>query len=164
MNAIIVYATKTGTTRKCAEILSKKLNGVKTVDLSIEEPDIKNFDIVIVAGSIRMGLLHKDTKRFIAKNKEILQNKKAFYFICNCITEKLQEIIKNNFPKEIIESAEAIDTFGGEINIDKVKGIDKFITKMVIKSYEAKNVKKPEILMDNIESFSDKIFRCNAKE
>lgn len=163
MKKIIVYATKTGTTQKCAEMISKRLNDVKIIDLSNETPDISSFDIIVVAGSVRMGLLNKRTRKFIKENKALLKDKKTFYFICNGMLDQTQDIIKNNFDLNIIESAEYIDTFGGELRLDKIKGLDKLIIKMVLKSNKNSKITEPKILIKNIEKFADKINECERK-
>ena len=154
MKTVILYATKTGTTEKCAKLLAEKLEEATLVDLRKDTADLNQFDCIIVGGSIRIGTLNKFAKRFIEKNKEILKDKKTAYFICSASTEQLEEMFSRNISKDLLESAICYDTFGGEMDINKQKGIDKFIVKMVSKN---KDSKLPEILFDNIENFAKKI-------
>jgi menaquinone-dependent protoporphyrinogen oxidase len=63
-------------------------------------------------------------------------------------------MFSKNISKDLLESAICYDTFGGEMDINKQKGFDKFIVKMVTKN---KDSKQPEILSDNIEKFAKKI-------
>ena len=60
MKNLIVYATKHGTVKKCAEMLKVKLNG-ETVLANVNEevPDLDNFDNVILGGSIYIGKIQK---------------------------------------------------------------------------------------------------------
>lgn len=110
-----------------------------------------------------MGLLNKKTRSFIEKNKERLKDKKAFYFICNGMLNQTQDIIKNNFSLDIIESAEYITTFGGEVRLDKIKGLDKLITKIVLKPNKDRKMSEPKILIENITEFANKINECEFK-
>lgn len=154
MKTVILYATKTGTTEKCANLLAAKLKDVTVVNLRNATLDLNSFDCIIVGGSIRIGALNKYAKKFIEKNKEILKDKRAAYFFCCGATEQLDVMFSKNISKDLLESAICYDTFGGEMDINKQKGFDKFIVKMVTKN---KDSKQPEILNDNIEKFAKKI-------
>lgn len=157
MKIAILYATKTGTTEKCAVLLAEKLTNTTLIDLKKNTPNIDSFDCIIIGGSIRMGALHKAAKSFINKNAEILKGKLTAYFICCGSLEKIEEIFTKNISKDLLEASIGYETFGGEMDINNQKGFDKFIVKMVTKD---KNTKKPKILDENIEKFSKKIMTC----
>lgn len=50
---LIAYAGKTGTTEKCAGILAQKLKCVIVSNLVVETPNIDEYDLIIIGGSIR---------------------------------------------------------------------------------------------------------------
>lgn len=154
MNILIGYAGKTGTTEKCAKLLAEKIRSAKVVDLNKEIPDLNDYDVVVLGGSIRMGMLHKKVKQFIQTNYTVLKQKKTAYFICNGFPEQVERMYQQNFSQDLIDSAICIDTFGGEINLAKQKGIDKLITKMVMKSTKEGNSKLPTILIERIDNFA----------
>ena len=54
MKIAIIYTTKGGTTRECAELLSKELKGhdVTVADMS-EAPDLDMYDTVVIGFPIR---------------------------------------------------------------------------------------------------------------
>lgn len=151
METLIVYAGNTGSTEKTADIVSQKLKNVKLVNLLQEDPDISKFDLVVIGSNVRFGRLHKKARNFIAKNKKILLEKKAAYYICCGFPEKQKEYFENSIPKELLDKAVIYDSFGGELDLEKQKGIDKLIVKMVDKATNGK--KEVKLLYDHIESF-----------
>lgn len=156
MNILIAYAGKTGTTEKCAKILEEKLENVTISDLVCETPDINGYDIVIVGGSIRIGMIHPKAKQFINNNKEILLNKKVAYYICCGFSGECEKYFKENIDNELLDRSVIYNTFGGEMDMEKQKGMEKLIVKLVNKTTKDKE-EKIEILHDNINNFIDKI-------
>lgn len=154
MNIGIFYAGKSGTTEKCANKLASKLAYSKTYNLCNEAPNIDNYDFIIIGSSIRVGLIHKKVKIFINNNKEKLLNKKVAYFICNGILSEENKIFQNNFSKELLNNSIIYKSFGGELILSNQKGIDKFITKMIMKDV---NFVEPKIDYEIIDDFIIKV-------
>ncbi len=157
MKILIAYAGKSGTTEKCAKQLCEKLTNATAVDLNLQTPDIGKFDAVVVGGAIRMGQLHKKAKKFIEQNAAELKTKKTAYFICCGFAENAPEVFKNNFPKELLDSAVDYECFGGEMNVESLHGFDKFVAKMVTKATADKKVAPPKIYIENIAKLAAKI-------
>ncbi|MEG0829224.1 MAG: flavodoxin domain-containing protein [Anaerovoracaceae bacterium] len=134
MNVLIAYASKTGTTEKCAKILKALVDDATLCNLAKEKPALNEYNFIIIGGSIRMGKLHKSAKEFITKNKDTLMDKKTAYFICNCFPDNVEDIIQKNIPADLLKKAIVASSFGGEIDPTKQKGMDKLITKIVAKS------------------------------
>lgn len=151
MKTIIIYASKTGTTEKCAKKVANKIENATMIDLNNQGADITDKDLIIIGTPIRMGLINKKVKRFISLNKEILKVKKVAYFICCGFSENYKQYFEQNIPKELLDKAIVYETFGGEMDIEKQKGFDKFITKMVSKNID-ENI-KIKILDQNIDKF-----------
>ena len=83
MKTIIIYSTKTGTTKKCANILAQNLKNATTANINtIQNEDIQKYDLIIIGTPIRIGLIDKKIKNFILKNQKILKTKKTAYYIC----------------------------------------------------------------------------------
>ena len=156
MKILIVYASKTGTTEKCVGILGQNFKDVTIINLTaIQNEDINKYDLIIIGSPIRMGMIHKKVKEFINKNTEILKNKKVAYFICCGFAENYQQYFEQNISKQLLEKAITYDTFGGEMILEKQKGFDKFIVKMVSKSIaQGREIK---ILNKNIDRFIEKV-------
>lgn len=156
MKTLIVYASKTGKTERCAGILGQNLKDVTIINLTVaQNEDINKYDLIIIGTPIRMGMIHKKVKEFINKNTEILKSKKVAYFICCGFAENYKQYFEQNISKELLEKAIIYDTFGGEMILEKQKGFDKFIVKRVSKNMvQDKEIK---ILNENIDRFIEKI-------
>lgn len=151
MKTLIVYASKTGATEKCAKKLVSRINNTKMVNILNYNEDINNYDLIIIGSPIRMGMIDKRIKKFLNNNKEILKLKNVAYFICCGFNENYKKYYEQNIPKDLLDIAIIYDTFGGEMDIEKQKGFDKFIVKMVSKNID-KN-KEIIILDENIDNF-----------
>lgn len=159
MRTLIVYASKTGTTERCAGILGQNLRDVTIINLTaIQNEDINKYDLIIIGSPIRMGMIDKRVKDFISKNSKLLKNKKVAYFICCGFSENWKQYYEQNFPKELLDNAITYESFGGEMNLEKQKGFDKFIVKMVSRSMPQD--KEVKILNENINRFIEKIIKC----
>lgn len=151
MKTLIIYASKTGTTEKCAKELNNKLKDSEMVNILNYNKDINKYDLIIIGTPIRIGMIDKRIKKFLNSNIEILKSKKVAYFICCGFNENLTNYYEKNIPNVLLDNAIIYDTFGGEMDIQKQKGFDKFITKMVSKNID-KN-KEIKILYENIDRF-----------
>lgn len=143
MNTLIIYGSKYGYTEECVKKLSKKLIGdVDVVNIKKDKvPNLSTYNNVIIGGSIYIGQIQKEIKKFCTDNVEVLKEKRIGIFICCGFEENFQEHIKNAFNKELIDIAVTKKCFGGQLNIEKMNFIDKVITKMVAKQ-SAKNGKE----------------------
>ena len=150
----IFYASKTGITKKCASILQESLEASELIDVRKGDYNISGFDFIIVGSPVRMKKLHKSITKFLKRNKEILYNKKVGYFVCNSFNNKYDDALKASLPSKLYNRALLKMSFGGEIDITKQKGFDKFISKIAIKM---KGFKMPEIDNDAILKFSDEV-------
>lgn len=153
MKAIIVYGGKSGTTEKCAKILSEKIGNAPTINLHEKNTNVSDYDLVIIGSNIRAGMMDGKVRKFIIKNREVLDNKKLAFYICCGFAKNKDQYFTNNFPKELLDKSIVYDTFGGEMDISKQKGFDKFVIKAVSKS----NNVEVKILEENIEEFVEKI-------
>ena len=160
MKILIAYSSNTGTAENCVKHLSSQISNhnVFTVDLSKNRPDVSEFDAVIIGGSIRMGSLDKKVYSFISENRSKLLNMKTAYFICNAINAETDKYFKKCFPADVIENAVIYDTFGGELKLDKQKGIDKLLLKLFLKANEEnEDFAMPGILTEAINRFAETI-------
>lgn len=130
MKTLIVYASKYGTTKKCAEKLAEKLAEalVETTLYSCDGKNtisLKGYERVILGSSVYIGRPRKNFKKFIQNNNHVLLDKKIALFICSKETEDYNTI----FSQEIAYLAEYKAHFGYELHISKMNGLDKFVTK-----------------------------------
>ncbi len=157
MKTVIGYATKTGTTKKAAEMLAKQIEGAVLCDLEKETPSLDEYDCIIIGGSIRMGQLHKAAKKYITNNQTQLLEKKCAFFICNGFPEQATTFLVQNFGQELLSHSICASTFGGEMDINKLKGMDKFIAKAVANSMKDNPQAAPKLLTENIKKFAETV-------
>ncbi len=151
MKTLIIYASKTGTTEKCAQEINRQIKKSKMVNILNQNENISGYDLIIVGTPIRMGMIDKKIRKFLIRNIEILKSKRVAYFICCGFKENWKSYYEQNIPKDLLDIAIIYDTFGGEIDRQKQKGFDKFIINMVCKNIEKdKGIK---ILNEHIDKF-----------
>lgn len=124
MKALIAYASKTGTAKKCADMLADRLDA-DTFNLTGGTPDLAPYDTVVIGGGIRAGSLHKYARRFIQENAGALIQKRLGLFTCNASGEDVY-FTENNFGA-LPEYAVVKASFGGEFNLENAKGIDRLM-------------------------------------
>lgn len=135
MKTLIIYSSKTGTTKRCAALLAANIGADSCDMFSIDEklPELSGYDCVAIGSYVRMGVIDKKIAAFLSKNKDELFKMKFGLFICSCLADKVSEAITKNFSDEFMDNAAIIDWFGGELPKDKLKAMDKIIVNSIIK-------------------------------
>jgi menaquinone-dependent protoporphyrinogen IX oxidase len=133
---LIAYASKSGTAKEAAERLAGLLPGADMVDLSIATPALEDYDAVIVGGGVRVGSVHKDTKRFIDTQGAKLEGLRCAYFITNCFIDEIDTIVDKMLPANLKAKAVFAGSLGGRLDIENLKGLDKAVAKMVSKTVD----------------------------
>lgn len=172
MKILIGYYTKSGTTAKCAELLSKQFHNHTTevVDLSVTGAEMSDYDTVLLGAPIRMGHLDKRFRKYLKANETALTACRLGFFACCGAAELAREVMEKDIPKTLWEKAVTIDAFGGELNVKAQRNIFAKITvwmmRRAIKNAEldedlcdSGSMGYPEILPDHIARFADEIKR-----
>lgn len=157
MKTVICYATKTGSTRKAAEKLAGYLGEATLCNLEKENVNLADYDCIIVGGSIRMGQLHKAAKKFVASHASELMEKKCAFFICNGFPEQAETFLVQGYGQELLTHSICAATFGGEMDLTTLKGMDKFIAKAVTNSMKDNPAAAPKMLEENIKEFAEAV-------
>lgn len=157
MKTLIIYGSTYGFTKECVFKLSKQLNGeVKTVNALTETiPSVKDYDNIIIGGSIYMGQIQKKIKEFCSANEKELLSKKIGLFLCCGVSESYELQVKNAFPEKLLNAAVAKECFGGELRIDRMKFFHKILTKMMLKAAEKNGTPPAAQLPENIKKLAD---------
>ena len=121
MKNLIIYASKTGTTKKCAALLAANLGAESCTLWNIDdgEPELSGFDCAAVGSYIRMGVIDKRISAFIEKHREQLFAMPFGVFFCGCLEDKVSEAIIKNFDDGVLEHALCVECFGGLIKTSK---------------------------------------------
>ena len=154
MKILIAYAGKSGTTAKCAKLLAEKLPGAVVADLCETTPGPTDYDTVVIGGCIRMGQLHKRAKQYIVQHENILSQKQAAYFICCGFPANKDQLFSSNIPAVLLKKAVTVQCFGGEMQLDRLHGLDKLIAKMVTKSTVDQKNAPPSLQYDRIDEMA----------
>lgn len=152
MKVGIFYATMTGTTKKCAEILCKNIPGSALCELGKKEIYLEDYDYIIIGTPIIAGMFHKQVKKFIKTNRDKLLNKVGFFF-CHGFAIDEKRILKTNVDNELLKGVSLASGFGGEIHLDKLRGFFKLIVKLATRS----NKVPPQLNMQAIFDFINKL-------
>lgn len=154
MKTLIAYASKYGTTEKCANLLKDKLDGeVVVANLKKVKPQLSEYDAVIVGGPIYIGKLNKVVEAFCINNLPTLVDKKLGFFLCHMEMEKpLDELIAKHYPKKLVETASAASGFGGAFYVSKMN----FLYKAMIKKSAGIMDDQEKILYEEIDKFASK--------
>ncbi|MBP2001369.1 menaquinone-dependent protoporphyrinogen oxidase [Paenibacillus shirakamiensis] len=113
MPFLIIYATKSGATELCTKMLAEELGDCTCLNLAEDKPKLEEYDTVILGAGVRDGKIYKPIRDYIKKNKDELLTKNLGFFICNEKPKKTEEIIEQNFSKDLQSAAIAIASFGG---------------------------------------------------
>ena len=158
MKTLIAYASRTGVSEKCARMLAERIPDSTLCDLCREKPDPNAYEQVIVGGGVRMGALHVDARQYLDGCKPVLLKKRLGLFLCAGFVEKAGEIFANNVDPELRAHAVACECFGGEIDMSKLRGFDRLITKMALRSFKDAEGRAamPRLLPERVEAFAAK--------
>ena len=158
MKTLIAYASRTGASEKCARMLAERIPDSTLCDLCREKPDPNAYEQVIVGGGVRMGALHVDARQYLDGCKPVLLKKRLGLYLCAGFAEKAGEIFANNVDPELRAHAVACECFGGEIDMGKLRGFDRLITKMALRSFKDEDgqAAMPRLLPERVEAFAAK--------
>ena len=146
MKTLIVYGSKTGTAKQCAEALAARMPGAVLCDIAAEKPDASGYDVVVLGGGVRMGMLPNELRQYAEANKAILAQKKLGVFITCGYEDLAEKTIANNLPAEVLSAAKVKMSFGGEMDPAKQKGfMDKLVCKMQVKEFKKNGIDMPRL-------------------
>jgi menaquinone-dependent protoporphyrinogen oxidase len=156
MKTLIAYTTKYGSVSKCAGILKDKISGnVQVVNVKTDQvPDLGGFDTIILGGSIYVGKIQKEMRKFCEENLDALLSRKVGLYICAGEQgDKKFEQLKNAFPEALYSHAAVKEIFGDELYYEKLNIIEKLAVRML------KGTKKSysHLSMETIDRFAKEI-------
>lgn len=128
----IIYTTKGGTTKECANLLGRELNGHEVTVLDMHDATtLDGYDIIVIGFPIRMAKPSKAARKFINEHKDELAGHKVAYYMCCGFIDCADEYAEKMLPAELKEKAIAITCLGGSLDPARFKGLDKLIVKSV---------------------------------
>ncbi|MBR2352935.1 MAG: flavodoxin domain-containing protein, partial [Clostridia bacterium] len=164
---LILYATRGGSTRECAELLKQKLSIHHTpILVNAEEalPAPEGYDAVIIGSPIRMGKMNKQLKKYVKTHTESLSSMPCAVFFCCGYPRQFDEYVDIQLPRRLNCSL-GYHCFGGELKPEKLKGFDKLIVRMLRSAIKSQDFEEsdadhhdlPELIPENINILVEKI-------
>lgn len=157
MKTLIVYATKYGCTKKCAEILKSFIKGeVDIFSAKADKINLDQYDVVFIGGSIYMGKIQKEITQFCKHNIKQLLFKRVGLFAC-CYTPKDTEgFFETLFPDALLSHASYVMSVGGEMDYEKMNFIYRKLFQS-LKKIDGFNdgFTEPKINKDEIKKLAD---------
>ena len=153
MKTLVLYTTTYGFTEAMVKQLSEKISGeVDCINLMHSNlVNLSQYQNIVMGGSIYMGQVQKQLKQFCETNEsEILKHNIDLFLSCG-LEENFESHLKNAFTPKSLASSRTQVSFGGELNLNKMKFMHKTITKMMIKSSQQEGKPLPKPKYDNIE-------------
>ena len=156
MKTIIVYATKYGTTQKCAEELAKKIEGETDLfDLKKGTPDLSSYDTVIVGAPLYAGRIPKAATRFCSDQEKNLSGKRRGFFLCGMSSEEtVQGLFNTAFPASLTANAACVFA-GGEYLFSRMN----FAERLIVKKISGSDQDQSLILSDNLTGLAESFNR-----
>jgi menaquinone-dependent protoporphyrinogen oxidase len=140
MQTAIIYASKHGTTEKVAFSIAEKLKETNEVALfslnKIPNPNISDFEMVILGSSIYAGQASDKMKTFCKANESVLSRKKTGLFVCGMQPDKeeKEKELKDAYPEILRGSAQATGFLGGAFLFEKMNFFERLIIKKIAKT------------------------------
>lgn len=128
MKTLIVYSSKYGTAKICAEKLSESIdNSTLCSSDSNHVPSLELFDQIVIGTSVYMGRSRKSIRKFIEMYHDDLTEKNVSLFVCSKETKDYAILFSN----ELASTAIVTGHFGFELHVSRLRGLDKILTKKV---------------------------------
>ena len=169
MKIAIVYTTKGGTTRECAELLERELSGHEIGIFQMQDaPDLAEYDTVIVGFPIRMAKPCREARKYIRANTAVLAQKKTAYYMCCGFIDCAEEYAEKALPRSLRGTELTVTCLGGSLEPSRFKWFDKIIVKAVRSEIlgggengeQRDDMSLPTILDENIAQLADMIKAC----
>ena len=132
MKTLIAYRTKYGTTAACARVLLAKIGGDTVLaDLAdARDVNVRDYDVVVVGGSIYGGKVQRTVVSFCERNRAALLRRKVGIFLC-CLYQGEDALLQlqSAFPDWLLAHAFARALPGGEVHYKRLTLLDRLLVR-----------------------------------
>lgn len=157
MSILLAYATKHGSTKEIADILSEKISSdiVKINLKNTPKPDISSYDVLIIGAPVYAGRIPKVVRNFIENYHKLLVEKKIFLYLSGMTPQ--DQLPENLFDlcygEDIVSYAKSKAHLGGKFDFSKMN----FFEKKIIQKVSGVKADVDSIHRDVIENFAQEI-------
>ncbi len=157
MSLLIIYSSKYGSTEKSAKNLGKfygkNFSLLNIKNRKKQDIDLEKYDSIAIGGSIYVGKIHREIKRFCSDYEKELLKKKIGLFLCCGSENELNKYFKDSFGTKLLPHSVYNAHFGYEYDFDKMS----FLSRVAVKKIAGINKSKSNILKDNIKKMAKKL-------
>ena len=125
MKTLILYESKMGFTKKCADYLHTKIIDNDIYDIEDKKYKLKDYDRILIGAPIYIGEIEKTTKDFINNNKLLLLEKELGLFCAGMNSEEFHIAVQDSLPPNIFYHADIVHC-GGVIDYKRLNLREKF--------------------------------------
>jgi len=129
MKLALIYMSRHGSTEKLVRHLATSLDGdIHVFNLAEDtHPDIKDFDSVIIGGSIHYGSIQKEIQLFCKRNLHELLRKKLGLFVCCLLSTRDSDQFERAYPLILRAHCSAAAAFEGDLIYGKLNALERII-------------------------------------
>lgn len=149
MNTLVLYATRNGSTEKAAKRIAEKLGNCDVKNVAKDTFDLSEHTRVVIGSNIRMGTVDRKIRRLLLTQIGTLIEKDLGLFVCCGFPENEETYFKNNVPPQLLHVAKATAALGGEMDMQRLKGTDRLVGKMVRKADHEQGILRTFTLNDD---------------
>lgn len=134
MKVLIAYRTRYGAAAFCAQRLSERLRGQSVVvDLAASRPpSARDFDAVLIGGSIYGGKVQREVTSFCEREERALRERPVGLFLCCLLQgERAEAQLRSSFPDWLSAHAFQTAIFGGILEPRKLGLLDRLLVASV---------------------------------
>lgn len=136
--SIIIYSSVDGHTKEICEKIAGHMIGDSDIFSVDDNPEIQNYEKIIIGASIRYGKYRTKLFDFIESNIEIINGKENAFFSVNVVARKAEKNTPNTNPyvQKFLNSTtwipNKVEVFAGKIDYPKYKFLDKYAIKFIM--------------------------------
>lgn len=156
MKTLIVYATKYGCTKKCAEILKTFLDDdTRIAQAKNDTINLNEYDNIVIGGPVYMGKMQNVITAFCKRYKSELLTKRLALFACCYTPCEDTEYLNRLFPRELLGHSLCTTTVGGIMNYEKMNYFYRKMFQTLKKTDDFnKGFVEPEIRIEDIKKIA----------
>jgi menaquinone-dependent protoporphyrinogen oxidase len=136
--SIIIYSSVDGHTKEICEKIADYMTEDPDIFSVDDNPNIYDYEKIIIGASIRYGKYRKELFHFIEANIEEIDRRENAFFSVNVVARKNEKNKPNTNPyvQKFLNSTtwipNKIDVFAGKIDYPKYKFFDKYAIKFIM--------------------------------
>lgn len=129
MSTIILFTSKYGTTKECAEYLHARISNSHMNELEQFNGSLDTYDRVIIGSPIYNGKFPKTVIDFLAQQEETLRKKKYTIFYCGMSDKFFDQAVAKSVPQSLRNEASVISV-GGAYKLESIGFVNRLLLRL----------------------------------